>query len=726
MDARKPHLRGIRKLFIEPVTAVIAAKIADKTKLPHGPLGQILQQFDAPTLSYIALEAVIPLLGKQWKRDNPQTIPLAIKQDIGELFYGNAHLHAAAREARKRSATKETKQLARWRRRMMDGKVGLERKQTLKERSARLRKARRSIWWHAIKDVPRKDVIKAGARLYDCVLESEVVYFTGEQLLANPKYGDEIRRLQRIVVRAGLLPLESEPADWTGPTVYRNGIKRQFVNNPQILKRVERWFRSEQFKDRHLRAVHTLGCVPLRIDGEALDLVRRFAPDIKEYPADDDRRNADLLRIVHETETAARLIRRGVFFNTYGVCFRGRMVPEQTFNFQLGDRVRSLFRFAKPVHLSSEGLRWLMIHTANCYGEDKLSYDARVAWVDKNYSDFIVPIAESPEQHFDAWRGCDKPFAFVSACRELLDAERKHETTLPCAFDHTASGLQHLALIGLDEKTAEMVNLTPRDAPSDIYGKLASHAVRLFDKSEAAHYWRELFKTTSARKLLKQPGLSFSYAATLDGNVDQVQEAFYELFNHDPEFEHVLYLVKHFRRACAKKLKRPAKTMEYLQLLVSECTKAKRFLEWPTTGGLLVGNDYTKFKSTTIYCPGGSEHLINEAIPGTIDGQQARNSIAANFVHSLDAAHLVQTVNALALNEMPALCVHDCFAVYASHAGQFHITNREELASMYADLHERGGPLELLRAHNGLTCKPPKLGNFNIWKNVPQAQYTCS
>jgi DNA-directed RNA polymerase len=469
-----------------------------------------------------------------------------------------------------------------------------------------------------------------------------------------------------------------------------------------------------------------LGRVPLRIDGAALDLVRHCAPDIKEYPPDDDRRNADLLRIVHETETAARLFRRGVFFNTYGICFRGRMVPEHAFNYQLGDRVRSLFRFAKPVSLNSEGLRWLMIHAANCFGIDKVSYDARVAWVDKNYSDFIVPIAESPEQHFDAWRDCDKPFAFVSACRELLEAERKHETTLPCAFDHTASGLQHLALIGLDTKTADLVNLTPRDAPSDVYGVLANQTVRLFDNSEAAHYWREFFKTTAARKLLKQPGLSFSYAATLDGNVDQVQEAFYKLRHPEPEFEHVLYLVQHFRAACKEMLTGPAETMDYLQSLVSECTKAKRFLEWPTSNGLLVGNEYTKFKPRTIYCPGGSEHDINEAIPGTIDGRQARNSIAANFVHSLDAAHLVRTVNALALNEMPALCVHDCFAVYASHAGQFHITNREELASMYADFHERGGPLELLRSHNGLASKPPERGAFEIWKNVQQAQYACS
>jgi hypothetical protein len=201
MDARKPHLRGIRKLFHEPVMAVIAAKTADKARLPHGLLGETLQQFDAPMLARIALEAVVPLLGKQWKRDNPQTIQLAIKQDIGELFYGNARLHAAAREARKRSATKDAKRLQKWRRRMMDGKVGLERDQTLKERSAKLRKARQSIWWHAIKDVPREDVIKAGAWLYDSVLESGVAYFTGRQLLANPNYGDEIHRLQRIVVR---------------------------------------------------------------------------------------------------------------------------------------------------------------------------------------------------------------------------------------------------------------------------------------------------------------------------------------------------------------------------------------------------------------------------------------------------------------------------------------------------------------------------------------------
>jgi hypothetical protein len=59
-------------------------------------MGCLVKSCSNSMLSYIPLEAVVPLLGKQWKRDNPQTIPLAIKQDIGELFYGNARLHAAA------------------------------------------------------------------------------------------------------------------------------------------------------------------------------------------------------------------------------------------------------------------------------------------------------------------------------------------------------------------------------------------------------------------------------------------------------------------------------------------------------------------------------------------------------------------------------------------------------------------------------------------------------
>jgi DNA-directed RNA polymerase len=514
--------------------------------------------------------------------------------------------------------------------------------------------------------------------------------------------------------------------------------------NADLQARVAESFKLPRFRQGHLRAVNTLGDVPLRIDEWTLRLVERFAADVETYP-DEDRRVADLSQIVRDVETAGKCLRRGVFHNSYCIDFRGRLNAEQSFNFQQRDRVRSLYRFARGVPVgagerSGYGLWWLMVHVANCYGEDKLSYDARVAWTKQHWSD-IERVATQPER-FDWWRTdkVDKPFAFAAACREVVKCADgpNYETTLPCSFDHTASGLQHLALIGLDEKTAELVNLTPRAAPHDVYGALAKRTVELFDNTEDAEYWRELFSKSGRqdiRKLLKQPGMTFSYASTDRGNIRQVQEAFLDVYENDdpPDFNRLRYLVGCFRAACKEMLAGPTKTMEYLQSLVQECNEEERFLEWPTSSGLLVGNVYPKRRKVgphngpRIYMPGGSRHVLAEYIPGKVDRQRAKNSVAANFVHSMDASHLVRTVNALADMGMPALCVHDSFAVLAPHAFDFHVANRDQLAMMYGEMFKQGGPLALLRRHNNDIGDPPRWpGKLQLLSQVCLAEYACS
>ena len=70
--------------------------------------------------------------------------------------------------------------------------------------------------------------------------------------------------------------------------------------------------------------------------------------------------------------------------------------------------------------------------------------------------------------------------------------------------------------------------------------------------------------------------------------------------------------------------------------------------------------------------------------------------------------------------------MHDCFAILAPHAEQFHISNREDLALMYDEMFQHGGPLALLRKQNAnIGGPPPAVGKFDIWK-VQGATYACS
>jgi DNA-directed RNA polymerase, mitochondrial len=79
-----------------------------------------------------------------------------------------------------------------------------------------------------------------------------------------------------------------------------------------------------------------------------------------------------------------------------------------------------------------------------------------------------------------------------------------------------------------------------------------------------------------------------------------------------------------------------------------------------------------------------------------------------NFVHSLDASHLIRVVNAAAREDVTSVAVvHDSFGCLAPHARALYWVIREELALLYecdvlADLREAAGSTEPLPAKGSL------------------------
>jgi DNA-dependent RNA polymerase len=613
------------------------------------------------------------------------------------FFYANVTMAKAAKEAK----GKNLRHLQ-WRRFVLQGKLKPGRHETPTDWLARLRRTRFAIWQSLTEDASREEQIRAGSWLLARAVEADLVILIGKDLLPASRWREDLKRLQGIIIRANvrLLPLAEKPAHWKKPEIYRSGLKVRFLPhwNRAHQASIAASFRSQRFQRQHLAAINRLADVPLSVDEWTRGLVHGFAAEVRNHK-DADRRLAYETQVDRDVKTAGMMARRGAFHNSYHVDFRGRLYADQAFNYAQQDSVRSMFRFARGAEITGAGLQWLMIHVANCYGEDKRSYDGRIAWTSIEHYDDIERVANDPRGSFDFWSNADKPFAFAAACRELVnvDTNPRSITTLPIGFDHTASGLQHLALIGLDEKAAPLVNLVNCAAPRDIYDELAARTLKLFDDSPEAKFWRERFvrlekrRPGNVRKLLKHPGMTFSYASTSRGNIRQIYDAHYDLIDAYHElgedelpFEMVRYLVDCFRTACAEMLPGPERTMGYIQSTVKACNKANRFMEWPTPSGLWVSNLYPKLHAPTVYLLDGVKNTIADgAIPNTINRRKTKSSAAANFVHSLDASHLARTINALAANEMDALCVHDCFAVLAPHAEQFHITNREELALMY-------------------------------------------
>jgi DNA-directed RNA polymerase len=163
------------------------------------------------------------------------------------------------------------------------------------------------------------------------------------------------------------------------------------------------------------------------------------------------------------------------------LCSRGRVYPSVLFlNPQGDDRAKALLEFAEGKPLDSvEAVEWWMIHGANAYGYDKVSFGDRVKWVFDHHHE-IMECAQNPLEN-KWWAESSSPFKFLAWCFEYLRRQKDPHgflTHCPVAMDGTCSGLQHYSALLRDAKGAAAVNLLHSEKPKDIYQDVADIANR--------------------------------------------------------------------------------------------------------------------------------------------------------------------------------------------------------------------------------------------------------
>jgi DNA-directed RNA polymerase len=128
-----------------------------------------------------------------------------------------------------------------------------------------------------------------------------------------------------------------------------------------------------------------------------------------------------------------------------------------------------------------------------------------------------------------------------------------------------------------------------------------------------------------------------------------------------------------------------AETMDFLQELAERLARCGLVLQWTSPTGLPWANRYQKSKTKRV-----RSLLSGVCVRQTIaDGygpgirlQKSKDAASANFIHALDAAHVVLTKHECVRVNMPdILAIHDSYSCLAPRAEQLNSIVREQFVT---------------------------------------------
>lgn len=413
----------------------------------------------------------------------------------------------------------------------------------------------------------------------------------------------------------------------------------------------------------------------------------------------------------------ARAYRNQTFYFPHNIDFRGRAYPLPTYLNHMGaDHVRGLLRFAEARPLGEHGLRWLKIHLANVYGFSKASLDERAAFTEENLK-HILESATNPLDGSRWWLQGEDPWQCLAACFELKAALDSPDPTqfvsaLPVHQDGTCNGLQHYAALGGDTWGAQQVNLEPGDRPADVYSAVANLVVDLIDKDvEKGNEFAKIMQGKITRKVVKQTVMTNVYGVTFAGAKKQVCkqiDAAYPNIEEETGHPAILlssYVAHHIFKAMStmfrgaheiqswlgevggrvcnalmpeqleriagngdeKKAPKAEKKVKKSKSKMDEMSSQfKNTIVWTTPLRMPVAQPYRK--SVTRVIPTCIQDL-SLTVPDTSDPVNRRKQLQAfppNFIHSLDASHMM--LSALQCHDagLSFAAVHDSFWTHAA------------------------------------------------------------
>lgn len=571
------------------------------------------------------------------------------------------------------------------------------------------------------------------------------------------------------VLRPVYMPMVEPPRDWA-KTHGGGYVGEEFALKPLVKSVPRRVLKTldDQGIPKVLKAVNLLQRTAWRVDPFVLDAIkgtwergidlgdlppmdpRPLPPKPGDIATNRDARRAwskEAARVHHVNEherskriavaktiwTAEKYLGRR-FFYPQELDFRGRIYPRPVFLQPQGpDWQRGMLVFDAGEPLDEDGMRWLHIHGANCWGNDKVPFDERIAWTEE-YAPMIFRCARDPWGNTE-WHGADKPFSFLGFCRAFLEAHEnpKEPCRTPVYIDGSNNGLQLYSLILKDPVAAEATNCLFTERPNDTYTAVSNRVIGILESmdDDLARRWLAI---GIERDTVKRTVMCLPYGLTPYSARRYIREWYLEKVR-DPRHAHLAFggdsyrevgmLTKVVWDAIGERVGSARSCMDWLRECAKIHVRAGHPIRWTVPTGWFVQQAYGRLEILNVKTAVGDmyrQHRIADETDILSKGRNM-NAIAPNYIHSLDAGVLVESIGLGNERGIASFAsVHDAVATLPTRVGTMSHAVRQSAYKLF-DGNVLEGTRREFEAFTGLSFPaPPPQGPLDI-SGILDAEY---
>jgi len=401
------------------------------------------------------------------------------------------------------------------------------------------------------------------------------------------------------------------------------------------------------------------------------------------------------------------------FYIPWSFDYRGRAYPIPAFlTPQDTDFGKALINFADESFINESGCQWLAFQCATTYGLDKSTMTERLEWTNENIP-LITRVAEDPIGNLGDWEAAEEPWQFLASCEEYyacVITQRRQTTSLCVATDATCSGLQILALLAKDKKTAQLVNVLPADRPQDAYKVVAG-----------VSKWNcpDHIQPVMDRKVVKRTVMTIPYNAKPFSNRSYIRDALKEK-GVEISKEDLTTTVHAVRTAMHTVVPGPMAVMKWIEDEVAKAMKrGVTNLEWVTPSGFVVNQHIMKKKVVRLQLQLLGRCSLNVAVSDSaqVDSNRHKAATAPNLIHSLDATLLHLSVQDF---NNPIALIHDSVLCRATDMSELSTIVRQK----YMEIAEHDYLTDFAQ-QIGAETEPPIIGDLNTDTVIDSTYFFC-